>query len=68
MHISGSDFRLLQVFASVVRHGGFAAAEEELNVSQSTISNFELISARSRRKSEIAAGFMEAVRKAWKVA
>ncbi|MBC8129453.1 MAG: LysR family transcriptional regulator [Rhizobiaceae bacterium] len=39
MRISGSDLRLLQVFGSVVRHGGFAAAEHELNISQSTISN-----------------------------
>jgi len=39
MRPSGSDFRLLQVFDAVVRHGGFSAAEGELNLSQSTISN-----------------------------
>ncbi|WP_208977010.1 LysR family transcriptional regulator [Stappia sp. ES.058] len=30
---------MLQVFEAVVRHGGFSAAEVELNLSQSTISN-----------------------------
>ncbi|MHA7775773.1 LysR family transcriptional regulator [Roseibium sp. M-1] len=30
---------MLQVFDAVVRHGGFSAAEAELNLSQSTISN-----------------------------
>jgi len=39
MQPSGSDFRLLQVFDAVVRNGGFSAAEAELNLSQSTISN-----------------------------
>lgn len=39
MRISGSDLRLLQVFGSVARHGGFAAAEHELGISPSTISN-----------------------------
>ncbi|TWI92504.1 transcriptional regulator [Roseibium hamelinense] len=39
MHPTGSDLRLLQVFDAVVRHGGFSAAESELNLSQSTISN-----------------------------
>lgn len=39
MQISGSDLRLLTVFETVVRHGGFAAAQAELNVAQSTISN-----------------------------
>ncbi len=39
MRPSGSDLRLLQVFDAVVRHGGFSAAEGELNLSQSTISN-----------------------------
>jgi len=39
MRPSGSDLRLLQVFDAVVRHGGFAAAEAELNLSPSTISN-----------------------------
>ena len=39
MRVSGSDLRLLQVFDAVVRHGGFAAAAVDLNVSQSTISN-----------------------------
>ncbi len=39
MRVSGSDLRLLKVFDAVVRNGGFAAAETELNISQSTISN-----------------------------
>ncbi len=39
MNLSGSDLRLLRVFNAVVRHGGFAAAQSELNVSLSTISN-----------------------------
>lgn len=39
MRVSGSDLRLLQVFESVVRNNGFAAAEHELNIGQSTISN-----------------------------
>ncbi|MCV0425708.1 MAG: LysR family transcriptional regulator [Roseibium sp.] len=39
MRPSGSDLRLLQVFDAVVRHGGFSAAEVELNLNQSTISN-----------------------------
>lgn len=39
MNLSGSDLRLLRVFDAVVRHGGFAAAQSELNVSLSTISN-----------------------------
>lgn len=39
MRPSGSDLRLLQVFDAVVRNGGFSAAEAELNLSQSTISN-----------------------------
>ncbi len=39
MRPSGSDLRLLQVFDAVVRNGSFAAAEGELNLSQSTISN-----------------------------
>ncbi len=39
MQPSGSDLRLLKVFDAVVRHGGFSAAEAELNLSQSTISN-----------------------------
>ena len=39
MRLSGSDLRLLKVFDAVVRHGGFAAAQAELNVGPSTISN-----------------------------
>lgn len=39
MLVSGTDIRLLRVFDAVVRHAGFAAAQAELNVSQSTISN-----------------------------
>lgn len=39
MRFAGSDLRLLQVFDAVVRHGGFSAAEAELNISASTISN-----------------------------
>ena len=39
MQISGSDLRALRVFDAVVRHGGFVAAQSELNISQPTISN-----------------------------
>lgn len=39
MKLSGTDLRLLKVFDAVVRHGGFAAAQTELNVGPSTISN-----------------------------
>lgn len=39
MQLSGTDLRLLRVFAAVVKHRGFAAAQVELNISQSTISN-----------------------------
>ncbi|RXJ74831.1 LysR family transcriptional regulator [Veronia nyctiphanis] len=39
MKLAGTDLRLLKVFDAVVRHHGFAAAQAELNVSQSTISN-----------------------------
>lgn len=38
MQLAGTDLRLLRVFDAVVRHRGFAAAQAELNVSQSTIS------------------------------
>lgn len=38
MQLTGADLRLLRVFDAVVRHQGFAAAQAELNVSQSTIS------------------------------
>jgi len=39
MRFSGSDLRLLQVFEAVARHGAYSAAEAELNISASTISN-----------------------------
>lgn len=39
MRLSRADLRLLQVFDAIVRHGGFAAAEAELNVNVSTISS-----------------------------
>lgn len=39
MKLSGTDLRVLRVFDAVVRNGGFSAAQSELNVSQSTISN-----------------------------
>lgn len=39
MRFSGSDLRLLQVFEAIARHGAFSAAEAELNISASTISN-----------------------------
>lgn len=39
MQLAGTDLRLLRVFAAVVKHRGFAAAQVELNISQSTISN-----------------------------
>ena len=38
MNISDADIRLLKVFNTVVQCGGFAAAQVELNVGQSTIS------------------------------
>lgn len=39
MLLAGTDLRLLKVFDAVVRHGGFSAAQTELNVGMSTISN-----------------------------
>ena len=39
MKVAGTDLRVLRVFDAVVRHGGFAAAQAELNINQSTISN-----------------------------
>lgn len=39
MQVAGTDLRLLRVFDAVVRHRGFANAQAELNISQSTISN-----------------------------
>lgn len=39
MEISGVDFRHMEVFEAVVRNRGFAAAEAELSISASTISN-----------------------------
>ena len=39
MQLAGTDLRILRVFDAVVRHGGFAAAQAELNISQPTISN-----------------------------
>jgi DNA-binding transcriptional LysR family regulator len=39
MNLEGSDLRLLKVFDAVVRHGGLAAAQSDLNISLSTISN-----------------------------
>lgn len=39
MRLSGSDLRLLVVYDAVVRHGGLAAAQTELNIHTSTISN-----------------------------
>ena len=39
MQLAGTDLRVLRVFDAVVRHGGFAAAQAALNVSQPTISN-----------------------------
>lgn len=39
MKIAGTDLTVLRVFDAVARHGGFAAAQAELNVTPSTISN-----------------------------
>ena len=39
MKISGNDLTTLRVFDAVVRHGGFVAAQRELDTSLSTISN-----------------------------
>ena len=39
MKTAGTDLTLLRVFDAVVRHGGFAAAQSELNIAPSTISN-----------------------------
>lgn len=39
MKTAGTDLTLLRVFDAVVRHGGFAAAQTELNIAPSTISN-----------------------------
>ncbi|MBD1558582.1 LysR family transcriptional regulator [Vibrio sp. S9_S30] len=37
-HIAGTDIRTLKIFKSVVRCGGFSAAESELNISRAAIS------------------------------
>lgn len=37
------DLRLLRIFAAVVRHQGFAAAQQELNLSTSAISTSKKI-------------------------
>ena len=39
MKTAGTDLTVLRVFDCVVRHGGFASAQAELNISPSTISN-----------------------------
>lgn len=39
MRLEGTDIRTLRVFDAVVRNGGFASAQAELNISQPTISN-----------------------------
>jgi len=39
MKITGIDLNLFSVFDSVVRNGGFSAAQHELGLSQPTISN-----------------------------
>lgn len=39
MKTAGTDLTLLRVFDAVARHGGFAAAQAELNIAPSTISN-----------------------------
>ena len=38
MQAAGTDLTVLRVFDAVVRHGGFAAAQAELNIGASTIS------------------------------
>ncbi len=39
MKLEGTDICILRVFDTVVRNGGFAATQAELNLSQPTISN-----------------------------
>ncbi len=39
MKAAGTDLTVLRVFDAVARHGGFAAAQAELNIGPSTISN-----------------------------
>ncbi|EBA07983.1 LysR family transcriptional regulator [Sagittula stellata] len=39
VNIANADLRLLRVFTTVVKCNGFSAAQAELNISQSTISN-----------------------------
>lgn len=39
MKTAGTDLTVLRVFDAVARHGGFAAAQAELNITPSTISN-----------------------------
>ncbi|MDP2740568.1 MAG: LysR family transcriptional regulator [Pseudorhodobacter sp.] len=39
MKTAGTDLTVLRVFDAVARHGGFAAAQPELNINPSTISN-----------------------------
>jgi DNA-binding transcriptional LysR family regulator len=37
--VAGADLRLLRVFMTIAKRGGFAASQAELNISPSTISN-----------------------------
>ena len=39
LRFSPTDLRLLRIFQAVVRHEGFAAAQDELGISPGTISN-----------------------------
>ncbi len=41
-NVANVDLRLLRVFATIVECQGFSAAQAELNISQSTISNHML--------------------------
>lgn len=38
LSLGGAELRLLRVFASVVQHGGFSAAQLALGMTQATIS------------------------------
>jgi len=51
-NVANIDLRLLRVFTTIVECGGFSAAQTELNISQSTISN-HMIALEERLRSKL---------------